>query len=183
MNIEKERGARILFLATECARHRRRVPLDSWWLLAETERERYREEWDIACAELGAEKNARTEDSKDESGRSAQKIVDDLKSEIALLRESLDKENSGLSDYYDNLYARLLAGIRKERDVACLEVSRLRELVDKLAVRLGNLHHDILNSNIDFAIHTPEQMYEIQELLAAADSERQAEKIGKEPSS
>ena len=64
MNIEKERGARILFLATECARHRRRVPLDSWWLLAETERERYREEWDIACAELGAEKNARTEDSK-----------------------------------------------------------------------------------------------------------------------
>ena len=100
-----------------------------------------------------------------------------------MLRESLDKENSGLSDYYDNLYARLLAGIRKERDVACLEVSRLRELVDKLAVRLGNLHHDILNSNIDFAIHTPEQMYEIQELLAAADSERQAEKIGKEPSS
>jgi hypothetical protein len=179
MDVERERGGRILFLASECARLRRRVPLDSWWELAEQERERYREEWDIACAELEAEKRASI--GKADEG-SAQKIVDDLRSEIALLRESLDKDNQGLSDYYDSLYADVLAGFERDLDAARSECRQLRALVDKLAVRLGNLHHDVSNSD-DSAIHTPEQLYEIQELLAVADSVRQAGKNREETSS
>jgi len=83
---------------------------------------------------------------------------------------ALEEERLGIRSQKDGVHQEPVIGEMGDWP----ERGRLRQLIDRLAVALGNLHHDVLNSKWDIDDRMSEQLYAIQELLASADAERVA---------